>query len=210
VIRLSVTELETLRYWKDRDDRDLADLLEDLRKERPPSAQMAAGRAFAKFFESAPIGYAGTECEIDGWRFSWELDAELEIPDVRELKAEMRFETPSGPVTLVGMVDGLDGRAVHDQKLTENWEAENYLDSLQWRAYLVMLSATTFVYDVFTCRYKRDKDRQIVPGTAAVTGYHRMPFYTYPDIQGDVRRAVNELAAIVARYLPERVLRDAA
>lgn len=206
MIRLSVTELETLRYWKYRDDRDLADLLTDLRKEAPPSPQMAAGRAFAKFFESAPIGYAGTECEIDGWRFAWELDAELLIPDVRELKAEAVFQTPSGPVTLVGMVDGLDGLTAHDQKLTENWEAEKYVDSLQWRAYLVMFQAKAFVYDVFACRYKRDKERQIVPGQVTVTDYHRMPFYTYDGVQGDVQRAVNELAAIVARHLPERVL----
>jgi hypothetical protein len=206
MIRLSVTELETLRYWKDRDDRDLADLLADLRKESPPSPQMAAGRAFAKFFETTPIGYAGTECEIDGWRFSWELDVEVEIPDARELKGELHMDTPSGPVTLVGMVDGLDGRWVHDQKLTEQWEAEKYIDSLQWRAYLVMFEATAFVYDVFVGRYKRDKDRQIVPGQVTVTDYHRMPFYTYPGIERDVQLAVNELAAIVARHLPERVV----
>lgn len=204
MIRLSVTELETLRYWKDRDDLGLDALLADLRKEKPPSAQMAAGRAFAKFMESTDH----RECEdatVDGWQFVFDLHAEMQLPDVRELKAELRLDTPSGPVTLVGMVDGIDGRTVHDQKLTENWDAEKYTDSLQWRAYLVMFGAATFVYDVFVGRYKRDKDRQIVPGHVTVTDYHRLPFYAYPGIRGDVQRAVNELAGIVALHLPERV-----
>lgn len=201
MIRISVTELESYRYFKEREDMTVADLVADLRHEKPPTPQMEAGRAFALFMETARHdGIGGDEATVDGWRFIFDVDAELELPDVRELKAEASFQTPSGPVTLVGKVDGLGGLTVHDQKLTEKWDAERYLDSLQWRAYLVMFKATTFVYDVFVGRYDSKGAKKVT-----VTGYERMPFYAYPEMRRDVERAVTELAGVIARYLPERV-----
>jgi hypothetical protein len=95
-------------------------------------------------------------------------------------------------------VDGLNGTTIHDQKLTERWDAERYLDSLQWRCYLDMFNASTFTYDVFQAKYDR-------PKWVTVTEYHPMTFYAYPNLKADVQRAVDELAAVVAEHLPERV-----
>jgi len=196
VIRLSVTQLETFRYWKARDDRDLADLLTDLR-DKPPTPQMEAGRAFAKLMENAIEDTVIVERTIMPWTFDFRpLDRrELALPAVRELKAEMVFQTTSGPVTLVGKVDGIHGRRIHDQKLTERWEAENYVDSLQWRAYLVMFKALAFTYDVFVGRYDGHR--------VTILDYHPVTFYTYPAIETDVRNAVDELAAVVAEHMQE-------
>jgi hypothetical protein len=204
MLRLSVSDLESWRYWKNSEDADLAQLLARLRHEEQPTPAMEAGRAFAKLMEHAKPGDLDI-VTVDGWTFDFTLleGASFALPRVREIKAEVPFATPSGPVTLVGMVDQLEGRAVHDEKLTERWDAERYFESVQWRAYLVMFDATKFVYDIFQCR--RDEDERYV----TVTEYHPMTFYAYPDIRDDVQRAVNELAAVIAEYLPERITADA-
>jgi hypothetical protein len=198
VIRLSVTDLESYRHWRERDDQDLVALVERLRGVSEPTPQMEAGKAFAKLMENAIEGTAMVERTVTPWTFDFTgLDTTLEIPPVRELKGEWLLHTSSGPVTLVGKVDGLHGRRVHDQKLTERWDAERYLDSLQWRAYLVMFDAYAFTYDVFVARYNGNRIN--------VTEYHPMTFYRYPAIEADVRRAVEDLARVVAEHVPEKV-----
>ncbi|HYE57624.1 MAG TPA: hypothetical protein VD948_03920, partial [Rhodothermales bacterium] len=152
MIRLSVTDLESFRYWKASEDSTVADLVAKLTRAEPPTPQMQAGAAFARLMEHAGERSMDEE-QVDGWTFYFDVESELALPAVRELKGEMVIETPSGPVTLVGKVDGFDGK-VYDQKLTERWEAERYVDSLQWRAYLVMFGAREFVYDVFRARYE--------------------------------------------------------
>lgn len=196
MIRISVTDLESYRYWKADEDSTLEDLLIRLRHEEPPTPAMRAGRAFARLFEEAGPGLLSV-VDVDGWRFDFSrMEGEIALPAVREIKAEMRVDTPAGQVTLVGQTDGLDGTVVHDQKLTERWDAEKYIDSLQWRAYLVMFGATAFVYDVFQARYQ---ERHVT-----VLDYHPMTFYAYPTIRVDVERAVSELAGVIAKHLPER------
>ncbi len=203
-----VSELETVRYWKDREDTTMPMLVADLSEGKTPTRQMQAGKAFAQLMEHAerhlvadPLSGDGIpKATVDDWTFVFQLDAELPMPSVRELQAERLFQTPSGPVTLVGHCDGLDGKTVRDQKLTEKWDAERYVDSLQWRAYLVMFEADRFVYDVFVGRYD-SKGEPLV----TVTEYHPVAFYAYPGIQADVQRAVDELAGILAHHLPDRL-----
>jgi len=195
VIRLSVSDLEAWRWWRASETADMTDLLARLAHASPPTPQMEAGRALAKLFERARPGGELDACTVDGWEFVFDLDAEIELQPVREIKAETLFETPSGPVTLVGKADGLGGR-IHDQKLTERFDAENYLDSLQWRAYLTMFGASEFVYDVFVGRYN------FIENLVTIVEYHRLPFYAYPNMRADVERAVRELADVVTRYLP--------
>jgi hypothetical protein len=196
VIRISASDLESYRWWKDSEEADLALLVRRLKHEEPPSPQMGAGRAFAKVFEHAKEANFDA-VSMDGWHFRFELDATLALPPVRELKAEMLVDTPSGPVMLVGMVDSLDGTVVRDQKLTERWDAEKYFDSLQWRCYLLMFKAQTFIYDIFVGKY----DGQEV----TVNDYHRLSFYAYPRLKEDVEAAVAELASVIIQYVPELV-----
>lgn len=205
---IHVSELETVRYWRDREDTTMDMLIADLRKGKAPTPQMQAGKAFAKLMEHAeqyqvadPLNGDGIHtATVDGWTFAFQVNGELPLPPVRELQAEMLFQTPQGPVTLVGHCDSLEGITVRDQKLTEKWDAERYVDSLQWRAYLVMFDAAWFVYDVFVGRY----DSKGAP-SVTITEYHPTPFYWYPGIRTDVQRAVDELAGIFARHLPARL-----
>jgi hypothetical protein len=204
MIRMSVSDLETWRYWSASDTSTMEELLSRLRHAEPATPAMEAGKAFAKLLEHAKPGDLDIE-KVDGWVFDFaDLEASFALPAIREIKAEVAFSTPSGPVTLVGMVDQLDGITVHDEKLTERWDAERYFDSLQWRAYLLMFGARKFVYDVFQCR--RNEDDKIVE----VTEYHPLTFYAYPDMRADVHDAVNELAAVIVDHFPGLVTPDAA
>lgn len=196
MIRLSVTDLDSYLYWRGSEEMDFDTLLMRLRGQEPPGPNMLAGRAFHKLLENAD------ECElfastVDGIRFDFAIEQEIALPQIRELKAEKLFHTPSGPVTLVGKVDGLHGTTVTDYKLTERFEAERYADSYQWRSYLTMFGATRFLYDVFVCKYDADR--------VYVYDYHRFPVYAYPGMAEDVQREVCGLAEIVLKHVPTKI-----
>lgn len=195
-MRLSVTDLDSYLYWLSAEDMPLEELVSRLRRQEPPSPAMLAGKAFHALLETADV-CALTTAERDGWKFRFELDAELALSPIRELKGERLIQTPHGMVTLVGVVDGLTGPVVRDYKLTERFDAERYADSYQWRSYLSMFHAHTFVYDVFECKYEDD---QVV----VVRDYHQLRFNTYPGIASDVARAVAGLAEVVAKHVPEK------
>ena len=199
MFRLSVTDLDSFLYWQN-SDMELEELLKRLRGEEPPNVKMASGKAFHKLLEHAQDGEI-FRTVVDGYEFRFNIDEELMIAPIRELKAETVFQTPSGPVTLVGKVDGLYGQTIRDYKVTERFEAERYADSYQWRCYLVMFGARHFVYDVFQARYE---DCLGVEQLVTIYDYHRLPFSAYPGIDADVQRKVAELAELVAKYVPEK------
>lgn len=204
MIRLSVTDLDNYRYWRDSEDQELDQLLMRLRGQEPPGPNMLASRAFHRMLERTDANDPDLDCvTVDGWTFTFALDGEIALPMLRELKGEQLFDTPSGPVTLVGKVDGLHGRTVNDWKLTERFDAERYADSFQWRSYLLMFKANRFVYDAFQCRYADDQRVYIYE-------HHRVVFNAYPAMADDVHREVCALAAIVAEYVPEKIQAEAA
>jgi hypothetical protein len=202
VIRLSVTDLDSYLYWKSSEDMEFATLLMRLRGEEPPGANMLAGRAFHKLLENASDGGEFFAAEQDGIRFDFAIEEDIVLPQIRELKAEHVFQTPSGPVTLVGKVDGLHGTTITDWKLTERFDAERYADSYQWRSYLFMFGAKRFVYDVFVCRYDNDR--------VYIFDYHRLPVCAYPEMEADIYREVCGLAEIVAKHVPQKIMAEAA
>lgn len=196
MIRLSVTMLESLRFDRDVFDREgMDDLIADLTYSRPKTAKMEAGGALASFLEHAQAGPPIDLVTRDGWQFDFSrLDGPpMPAAHLTELKCRQVVETSSGPVLLTGKADGVDGLILSDQKLTEKWDAEKYLESLQWRAYVWMLGARSFRYDVFVG--KVDEDRKYV----SVFEYHPLPLFTYPDVGRDVAGAVEDLAAIIRR-----------
>lgn len=197
MIRVSVTDLDQLRYYRASEDMALEDLLRRLRREEPPSEAMAAGKAFHAILEHAD------ECELDhaeqdGLIFRFALDGEITLSPIRELKAEKVYSVLGEPVELVGVVDGLFGSMVEDHKLTTRFNVDFYTDSLQWRCYLDMFQAQSFRYNIFEQRQDRD-------GIYVVHAYHPMTFYRYPDLAGDVHRALRDFVEFTHQYLPERL-----
>lgn len=200
-VRLSVTDLDKFGYYLQNESPEaFVALIEDLRGTRPATLQMDAGRAFARVFERMPHGDCGN-AEADGWRFDFTVNAHVQLPPLRELKTEMTFPVDGAEVTLVGKADGTAGKVVHDQKLTERFDPEKYLDSYQWRAYLTMFGADTFVYDVFVGKYEKQRG-EIVKGPIDVVDYHRLEVHSYPEMQFDLLQRVRAVLGVVQRHVP--------
>jgi hypothetical protein len=194
-VRLSVSHLDSYLYWRESEDMGLDELLNRIMGYEQPSPNLLAGKAFHTLLEHASTGELFAT-EQDGIRFDFAIDAEIALPPIRSAFGERVFQTRSGPVRLVGKVDGIDGLVPHVYKLTEKFDAERYTDSYAWRAYLLMFGAQRFVYDVFAARLD-------LPARVYINDYHRLEFTAYPDMEADVHEAVSGLAEIVKQYLPE-------
>lgn len=199
-MRISVTDLDGYRYFKD-SEQALDEFLNRLRRLEPPNRKMLAGKALHKILERASSGGVELNEEItvancDGFNFRFAADCDLPLLPVVELKGEIEIETPSGPVTLVGVVDGIDG-AIYDHKLTERFDAEKYADSYQWRAYLVMFGARRFTYNVFEGKEEHDE--------FVIWNFQAFTLYAYEGMREDVIGEVVELAGFIAKHLPEKL-----
>jgi hypothetical protein len=195
-VRLSVTDVDSWRYYKASEEMDMDALLRRLRKQEPPTQKMFAGRALHKVLEHAQFG-AMESAEAEGFTFRFAADCDVPILPVRELKGEVQLVTPAGLVTLVGVIDGSDG-AIYDHKLTERFDAERYAESYQWRCYLLMFGARKFVYNVFEGREGNAANEWVIHG------FQQFPLYAYDAMKSDVLREVTELAEFVSEYVPEK------
>lgn len=200
-MRVSVTAVENYRYYKG-SDMPLADILSRLRKQDPPNDAMEAGKAFHSILEHATDGGDMTDAVQDGWAFKFDLDAQISLPEVREVKGTAQHRVHGHDVTLVGVVDALQGRTVYDHKLSNRFDAERYLDSFQWRAYLSMFDADCFIYNVFTASRKG--------WSVTVRNFDALPLYRYPAMQADVERDLGEFVAFCLDNAPDVLGRKAA
>lgn len=195
-MRVSATELDAFRYYRDSKDAELEPLLAQLRRALPPTEPMLAGRAFHKALELAEPGEVGV-FEAEGYRFEIAADVEIDLPNVRELKATRDYLIDGEPVTLVGMVDAIHGQRVDDHKTTSRFDPERFLGGLQWRVYLEVFGADEFRWNVFEWR-------EVEPKTYVVHAFHSLTAYRYPGIAADVERELGLFVDFARQHLPER------
>lgn len=195
-MRISVSDVDSFRYWRDSEDGDLSELLSRLRREAPATEAMVAGKALHKALELSPSGDF-TELKSEGYLFTIETDCELSLPDIRELKATKEYAIDNLIVTLVGMVDAVHGKRVDDHKTTSRFDAERFLDSFQWRAYLDIFNADHFRWNVFEMT-------QVAAKEYRVFGFHRLEQYRYPTMLEDIERDLTEFVRFARVHLPER------
>ena len=196
-LRVSATDIDALRWFRDDEEADLAALLDQLRRKLPPTESMLAGTALHKALEMAPDGeFKGLAA--DGYTFSFETDAELDVPAIREMKAERDYLADNCLVTLVGKVDGIHGRRIDDHKFTSRYDAERYLDSYQWRIYLSIFDADEFRWNVF-------EGRESAPKNYIIHNIHSLRMHRYPGMEADIMRELEQFVAFARGYLPERI-----
>lgn len=142
--RISVSNLDLYRMWRDSEELDLEWLLRRLRGEEPQTEAMKAGLALHEALEHAEPQYAAKLISGE-YKFYFRCEGELAMPQFGELS----FEKDYGPLTVRGRVDWLKGRTVKDYKTTASFDADRYLEGYQWRYYLDMTDADTFEWIVF-------------------------------------------------------------
>ena len=184
-LRVSASDLDALRYFMASEDGDLPSLLSQLRRELPPTPDMLAGTALHTALELAEPGEAEV-LEADGYRFIIAADACLELPDIREMKVTADRQIGDVLVTLVGKVDGAHGRAVIDHKLTQRFDPERFLSTMQWRVYLDLFDADRFDWIVYEAASFGPDDREIT-----IKAIHPLTMHRYPGMSEDVDRALS-------------------
>src|SRR3569833_939624 len=185
-IRVSATEIDTLRRFYDEDDADLADLIRQLRHLMPSNEAKEDGTALHKALEHADAGdHKGFEA--DGFIFSFMTDAEIDLPSIREMKATRDYMFDDVRVTLVGKVDAIHGRRIDDHKFSARFDPDRYFDSYQWRAYLELFDADVFVWNIFEAI-------ESAPKNYLIRNVHKLTERRYPGLADDLER---ELRAFV-------------
>jgi hypothetical protein len=201
-LRVSATDLDTLRRFYDEEDADLAELIRKLRHLMPSTELMEAGTALHKALETAEPG-VHKGFAADGFTFSFETDAEIDLPPIREMKATREYLIDDVRVTLVGKVDALHGKRIDDHKFTARFDAERFTDSHQWRVYLEVFGADEFRWNVFEAI-------ESAPRNYLVRNVHRLTMHRYPGIGDDVERALHAFVQFARDHLPERLMSEAA
>lgn len=194
-MKVHVTDLDQLLWFRRIEGMTLEELLARLRREAPPNRAMKIGTAFHSILEDPPEDELIT-VERDGFNFVIECEAEITLPQVREIRAEKAYQIDGAPVTLTGGCDGISGNVVTDHKLTAKPNPEKYLDSMQWRAYLDIYDADVFEYILY---HGLDKGDQII-----IRDVSPFRFYRYPEMERDLHAALHEFVAFAREHLPER------
>ena len=196
-LRVSATDIDALRYYREREDGDLVGLLAQLRREAQPTTPMLAGSAFHKALEHASDGDHAA-LEADGYTFDIEAEGEIALPSIREMKATREYLIDGCTVTLVGKVDAIQGRTVIDHKMTGRFDPERFLNSMQWRVYLDVFDADEFRWNVFEAR-------EAEPGRYRITAIHPLTMHRYPGMGEDIERELHAFVAFIHDHLPEKV-----
>jgi len=200
-LRVSASDIDALRRYLKPPipdmEIDLADLLAQLRKQEPPTEAMLAGTALHTALENAQDG-DHARLEADGYTFDLDIDGELDLPAIREIKGTRDYEIDGCRVTLVGKVDAIHGRRVDDHKFTSRYDAERFMGSMQWRVYLEVFDADEFRWNVF-------EGSETEPKAYRVYGFHQLTMHRYPGMGEHVADAVREFLAFAREHLPERL-----
>ncbi len=171
-----VSHLEAFRYWRENEEADLEPLLASLRGEADNEA-MRVGRALHKALEHAQTGTYAT-LEAEGYRFVIECEIELQLPEVRELRAAKAY----GELTVTGCVDIIEGKRVDDHKTTGRLDIERYFEGYSWRYYLDIFGADVFRWNVFEISQIDGQDDM---PTYSVYGFHQFEQHRYPQLAQD-------------------------
>lgn len=197
-IRVSATDIDQLRYFRDTDEMELAELIARLKHLMPSSEAMEAGTALHAALEHAEPGdHAGFT--RDGFTFSFETDAELDLPAIREMKATREYLVDDVVVTLVGKVDAIHGKTIYDHKFTAQFDADRYLGSFQWRGYLEIYGADAFRWNIFEAR-------ESAPKNYLIRNVHKLTMHRFPGMAEGVEREVREFVVFARDHLPERFM----
>lgn len=199
MLRLSATLLESTRLYQAGviDADSLIDAVAGVRHETP---QMALGSAFHAVFENPERYqdileglYVHNEHCFDGPVFDNCVGDIWGLQPVIEAKAEdLVLQTDYGPVRIVCQADALAGLECWELKTTEKpLKPERYLESMQWRAYVLAFGANRVTYRLIKLKHLKDVDVYTIDDRATIS------MYPYPQITQDVNAMANELTRFI-------------
>lgn len=189
MLEARVSNINLYRTWKGQEDLDVPWLVHKLTHDEP-TEKMKAGTAFHKAVELSSYGGTHYVLTANGYTFDIVCDVDIAMPQLREAKVWKDY----GELAVNGTVDGLLPKVVMDLKTTEYFDADNYLDGLQWRFYLDMTGADRFDWHVFQMSQRKEQ-------TYEIYGYHQLSQYRYQGLHADCLKAAEEYREFAARFL---------
>lgn len=158
--RISVTTLESFRrYVEEVSSWDTEEkFIESLSGEFKGNDKTEFGTAYHSLIEGDWKTYDKNDdsLEVGDFIFSWDqaepglLYKKAHLNMVHEMVVSKTFETKRGPIQVSGRVDGIEGISIRDIKTKFRApKDQEYIDSLQWKAYLIMMELDIFYYDIF-------------------------------------------------------------
>jgi hypothetical protein len=186
VERISVSNLDYFRAWKDDEDMPLAMLLARLSGTEPQTDNMKAGNAFHEALEHASEGELGT-LALGDYRFDFNCDANVEKLSIHELPVEKMY----GDLLVRGRVDGLNGKEITDHKTTTQFDADRLMGGYQWRYYLDMMDCDRFRWEVFVIAERGEYCYE-------VTQHHTLTQKRYPGLGDDCARLAREYSEFIS------------
>lgn len=191
----TATDLDGMLWYRRLDNMTAQEMAARIRREGPANDKMRIGTAWHSMLENPPADTLDV-VELDGFVFRIECDGDIVLPQVREIRASKEYLIDNITVTLSGGCDGIDGNRVTDHKLTFNPQPENYLESLQWRAYLDIFNADTFRYYLY---HAQEKGRDII-----IKEVSSLMVYRYPGMEADLCRGIYDLVQFAKEFTPEK------
>ncbi len=193
MITARVSHVSAYARWKQNEDADIGWLLASITTDKPTEA-MLKGTAFHKFLEHAQAGEYET-AEVDGYTFAFAGEFNLYRPPTREWRKGKDY----GGIIVSGQVDAIEGKTIWDDKSTERFDAEKYLESWQWRYYLDIFNADRFVWNVWEMNELKE------PKSYGVHHLHPLTQYRYPGLHDDCVAMAQEYREFALKYLPQQI-----
>lgn len=192
---LHVTDLDSLIWYNKLDNMSVEDMRSRILRTEAPNDKMAMGTAWHSILENPPDSI--DTVEHSGFKFKVDCEAEINLPQIREIRANKTYNVDGLDIVLTGGCDGITGNTVKDHKLTFRENIDTYFDSYQWRAYLDIFNADTFEYYIYSAKDKK--------GIITIDNISSVKMYRYPDMVSDLESGIRNLVDFIKDFIPEKL-----
>lgn len=190
---LHVTDLDSWLWFKKIDAMPTEEMIGRLLRTEPPNENMLRGTAWHTVLEN-PNDLIDT-IEQDGYKFIIDCEAEIVLPQIREIRTNKTYSIDGIDVTLTGKLDGITIPKITDHKLTFKPNMDTYADSYQWRAYLDIFCADIFEYIIYHGYAKNN--------IVTIKNISTLKMYRYPKMLEDIKIGISELLNFIKTHVPQ-------
>ena len=204
MLRLSATLLESSRlYFAGVISQE--SLIESITGKVEETPQMALGTAVHQVCED-PDAYMEMWDDAhvyhsNGFVFDAQLvdksvaDIWAQCPIMEVPSSDLTLQTDYGPVRISCRADATAGLDVWELKTTQRVPSpERYLNSMQWRAYVLAYGATSVTYRIVQLKHLKE------PDVWTITNSETMTQYPYPQITQDGTYAATRLIEFIQHH----------
>lgn len=198
--RISTTDLDQLTWFRRIEAMTVEELVGRLWHKSATNEKMRVGTAWHEIMEDPPNKIE--KISRSGYHFHVKCDAEVILPEIREIKATKIYLLDDIEVTLVGKVDGITGSKITDNKVTFRAPSmENYMESFQWKAYLDIFAGNIFEYVIYQGSILKNK-------RVNINHIQKLLLYKYPGMRKDLVAGIHDLLTFYKQHMPDKIRGD--